>query len=180
MSDQDDTKTMRGLRIRLEGGTLSDIEHSSIEYMAFDITKVLVKNSKLGRKIAVQAMLELVFAAIAFDSTTKEEFFKGVYNLAKDYIFPQADKIGELLVKRRLDQINNPEKIQEIIEDYEKLDKQSPTVIVGDIGQVLDQLEKYVNETLADDCPCPKCVARREKENKERGTAINPNPNTKH
>lgn len=175
MSDKEDAQTIRSLRLRLEGGSMSEIEHEVIEQLIVDITRVLISKGRT-RKLAVQAMLELTFAAIAFDCTTKEQFHKGVYDLAKDYIFPQADKIGELLVRRRLDQIANPEKVKQAIENYQKLEKQSPTVIVGDIGQVLDQLEKYMNEALPDDCPCPKCVARREKES----ATINPNPNTKH
>lgn len=179
MSDKEDVETIRSLRVRLEGGKMSDVEHDSLEKLIFDLTKALIKNSS-GRKLAVQAMCELIFASIAFDSTTKEEFYKGVYNLAKDYIFPQADKFGEFLVNQRLEQINNPEKAKQIIKDYKKLEEQQQGIahiIEGNLDEVIAELEALAT---ADDCPCPNCVARRERKGKEEPSSINPNPNTKH
>lgn len=174
MSDNPkDHETMRTVRIRLEGGSVSELEHNTIEKLNSQLSLTLLGNTELTLNLSIQSLSELIISAISWQTKKDEDFNKNIYNYMKDYFFPQAEKMRDLMLKRQKEQQTKTH-AEQLLQIETLIKKANPDITSGNFDQVLDQ---YINKTMPDNCPCSKCVARRER---EKNTTHTPNPNTKH
>lgn len=172
---------LKAARLRMEGGgTLSQLEQDEIDFMNAKIALLCAQHAK-SIPLTMQSLTEMLLSAIAHRSTDEKDFRKNVYNFMKDYFFPQSDKIGAIIMERKQEQ-----KTEDIVEKLKNLYKKAEGVNPSDLlqgGVVLsgtpEELVAQLNNLMnpVDDCPCPKCVERRKREEIEKNI---PNPNTKH
>lgn len=152
--DSESYNKLKEARLRLEGGgKLSEAEHYLIDTLNARFALAIYQTKGTSVSLAVQSLSEMLLSAMANNAKNPEEFYRNVYNFAKDFLFPQADKIKEVILQRR--------------DELKEIASKNPGQIKKNMeNKTRQEFLNELNQMLApNDCNCDICTERRSKQN---------------